>query len=78
LESRKAWLGLRSFCSVSRRSIIGRRTGKRLAPFGSAQGYQSLYRYRIGGLRVVYEVSLAARAVGVVAILPRGDVYKRI
>ena len=42
------------------------------------QGYKDLYRYRLGGLRVVYEVSQATRTVGVVAILPRGDVYKRI
>ena len=42
------------------------------------QGYENLYRYRVGGLRVVYEISLATRAIGVVAILPRGDVYKRI
>ena len=41
-------------------------------------GYKDLYRYRLGGLRVVYETSLATRTVGVVAILPRGDVYKRI
>ena len=42
------------------------------------QGYQDLYRYRVGGLRVVYEVSLETRTVGVAAILPRGDAYKRI
>ena len=41
-------------------------------------GYKDLYRYRLGGLRVVYEISLETRTVGVVAILPRGDVYKRI
>ncbi|MBI1953385.1 MAG: type II toxin-antitoxin system RelE/ParE family toxin [Candidatus Omnitrophica bacterium] len=41
------------------------------------RGYKGLYRYRLGGWRVVYEVSLEKHTVGVIAILPRGDVYKR-
>lgn len=42
------------------------------------QGKEGLYRYAVGGLRVVYEIDSANNKVGVLAILPRGDVYKRI
>ena len=42
------------------------------------QGYQSLYRYRVGDLRVIYEINESRREVAVVAILPRGDAYKKI
>jgi len=42
------------------------------------KGYDRLYRYRLGNLRVIYEINLEAGVVGVVAILPRGDVYKKI
>ena len=42
------------------------------------QGYEGVYRYRIGGLRVVYKVEPAMRLVSVLAILPRGDIYKKI
>ena len=41
------------------------------------QGYENLYRYRVGELRVVYEIHEAKREVAVVAILPRGDIYKK-
>ncbi len=34
------------------------------------------YRYRVGNLRVVYEVDLVNRTVNVIAILPRGQAYK--
>lgn len=34
------------------------------------------YRYRVGKLRVIYEVDLANRTVYVIAILPRGQAYK--
>ncbi len=34
------------------------------------------YRYRIGGLRVIYEIDLPGRVVNVVAILPRGQAYR--
>ena len=34
-------------------------------------------RYRLGNLRVVYEVNKEKKTVHVVAILPRGDVYKK-
>ena len=41
-------------------------------------GYQNLYRYRAGGLRVVYEISEETSTIGVVAVFPRGDIYKKI
>jgi len=34
------------------------------------------YRYRIGNLRVIYEVDLEKRTVNVMAILPRRQAYK--
>ena len=34
------------------------------------------YRYRIGNLRVIYEVDFVKRIVNIVAILPRGQAYK--
>jgi mRNA interferase RelE/StbE len=34
-------------------------------------------RARVGGLRVVYEVDTPQKLVRVLAILPRGDVYKK-
>ncbi len=34
-------------------------------------------RYRVGGIRVVYEVDSENRTVNIIAILPRGDVYKK-
>lgn len=42
------------------------------------EGYQNLYRYQVGKLRVVYEVHDDRKEVSVVAILPRGDVYKKL
>ena len=42
------------------------------------KGYEQLYRYRIGNLRVVYEIHEDKKQVSVVAILPTGDVYKNI
>ena len=41
------------------------------------QGY-GLYRYKVGNLRVVYEINEIRKEVSVEAILPRGDVYKRL
>lgn len=35
------------------------------------------YRCRIGNLRVIYEIDLVTRTVNVVAILPRGQAYKK-
>ncbi len=40
-------------------------------------GHDNLYRYRVGELRVVYEINEAAKIVAIVAILPRGDIYKK-
>ena len=42
------------------------------------KGSGFLFRYRVGGLRVVYEVIMGQRLVWVLAIFPRGDVYKKI
>ena len=42
------------------------------------EGYPDLYRYRVGGLRVVYEINEDKKEVAVVVILPRGDVYKKL
>ena len=41
-------------------------------------GREGLFRYIVGDLRVVYRVNTQKRKVEVGAILPRGDVYKRI
>ena len=41
------------------------------------QGLSDKYRYRVGSLRVIYELDLTAQIVHVVAILPRGQAYKR-
>lgn len=35
------------------------------------------YRYRIGGLRIVYSLDLTERVVYVLAILPRGQAYRQ-
>lgn len=37
---------------------------------------ESLYRYRIGGYRVIYEIIDREVVVLIVKIAPRGDVYK--
>ena len=42
------------------------------------KGYEALYRYRAGRLRVVYEIHEDKKEVSIVAILPRGDIYKKI
>ena len=42
------------------------------------QGKGGLYRYAVGGLRVIYAIDSANHKVGVITILPRGDIYKRI
>lgn len=46
---------------------------KRLKGYGGL-----LFRYTTNGLRVVYEIDTENGKVGVLAILPRGDVYKKI
>lgn len=40
------------------------------------QGYNNYYRLRIGDLRVIY--SIAENTITVIAVLPRGEVYKHI
>jgi mRNA interferase RelE/StbE len=47
-------------------------TGKRLC--GELEG---LFSLRIGGMRVVYEVDAEKKAVVVLAIGPRGGIYKK-
>lgn len=42
------------------------------------KGKELIFRYATDGLRVVYEINMTKREVGVLAILPRGDVYKRL
>ena len=42
------------------------------------RGREGLFRYIVGDLRVVYRVNLQKHEVDVGAVLPRGDVYKRI
>ena len=42
------------------------------------RGREGLFRYIVGELRVVYRINPQKREVDVGAILPRGDVYKRI
>ena len=39
-------------------------------------GKAGKYRYRVGGLRIIYEIDLAQRVVYVMAILPRGQACK--
>ncbi|MBI2832435.1 MAG: type II toxin-antitoxin system RelE/ParE family toxin [Chloroflexi bacterium] len=42
----------------------------------SLKGMAGKYRYRVGSLRVIYEVDNANSTVYVIAILPRGQAYK--
>ena len=42
------------------------------------EGKSGLFRYVVGHLRVIYEIDIESSRVGVLAILPRGDVYKRL
>ncbi|MBA3065040.1 type II toxin-antitoxin system RelE/ParE family toxin [bacterium] len=42
------------------------------------KGRVKLFRYTLNGLRVVYEVSVENKKVGVLLIGPRGDIYKKI
>lgn len=36
-----------------------------------------LWRYRVGSLRLIYEIIDSEKQVNVILILPRGDVYKK-
>lgn len=40
------------------------------------KGMTGKYRYRVGNLRLIYEVDMAKRIVKIIAILPRGQAYK--
>ena len=42
----------------------------------SLKGIAGKYRYRIGNLRVIYELDNANNTVYVIAILPRGQAYR--
>ena len=37
---------------------------------------KGLYRYRVGGWRVIYRLKTERQVVEIIAILPRGDAYK--
>ena len=37
--------------------------------------YAGYWRYRLGGLRIIYNVNREARTIRIVAIGPRGDIY---
>ncbi|MDP2916919.1 MAG: type II toxin-antitoxin system RelE/ParE family toxin [Dehalococcoidia bacterium] len=49
-------------------------TGSNIKPLKQMAGK---YRYRIGNLRVIYEIDIIKRTVNVIAILPRGQAYKK-
>ena len=51
---------------------------QRLGKIKKLKGYDNLYRYQIGHLRVVYEVHLDKNEVSITAIFPRGDSYKKL
>ena len=42
------------------------------------QNAGGLFRYRVKDLRVVYEIDQKEKIVNIVAILPRGDIYKKV
>ena len=42
------------------------------------KGREGLFRYTLGNLRVVYRINTQKQKVEVGAILPRGDIYKKI
>jgi mRNA interferase RelE/StbE len=39
--------------------------------------FEGKYRYKVGGIRIVYEVNTKNRIVEIKAIRSRGDIYKR-
>ena len=51
---------------------------QRLGKIKRLKGYNDLYRYQVGYLRIVYEVHEDKKEVSVTAILPRGDSYKKL
>jgi mRNA interferase RelE/StbE len=42
------------------------------------KGFTGKYRYKAGNLRIIYAVDIQERIVYIIAILPRGQAYKRI
>jgi mRNA-degrading endonuclease RelE of RelBE toxin-antitoxin system len=48
--------------------------GKRIKPL---KGWENVYRYRLGGYRLIYSASEVRRVVRLLAIGPRSDVYER-
>lgn len=40
------------------------------------KGFAGKYRYRVGNLRVIYNINIIDKIVYVLAILPRGQAYK--
>ena len=42
------------------------------------KGREGLFRYTTDGLRIIYEIDVEKRKIGVLSILPRGDIYKKI
>ena len=51
---------------------------QRLGKIKKLKGYEDLYRYQVGHLRVVYEVHENKKEVSITVILPRGDSYKKL
>ena len=52
-----------------------------VSPFGGGdikplKGRKGTYRFRVGDLRVIYEVDAGRKKVKVLTILPRGQAYK--
>lgn len=41
------------------------------------QGYTNLYRYRIGGFRLIYAAEPQARMLNLLAVGPRASIYRR-
>ena len=47
--------------------------GPNIKPF---KGMSDKYRYRVGNLRIIYELDIPGKIVYILAILPRGQSYK--
>ncbi len=41
------------------------------------QGYDELYRMRVGNIRIIYSINQAVKIVNIENINSRGDIYKR-
>ncbi len=42
------------------------------------KGQKGMFRYTTDGLRIIYEIDVNNKKAGVLIILPRGDVYKKL